>query len=167
MNHKYIDKETFEIVDNVFEVDEDIAETISILNKKGYYTKYCCSGHVKDPRLYELYNIKNSDEFELKNLGYIVNQKKDNYDIIMPSTYTSIYIMFEDDYDYSNLPQGFHKVDNDNIDHYVISMEICFYNDEKRKDWNDIYIEIKEANDKLLKWAKSLPNNKQYERRCK
>ena len=59
MNHKYINKETFEIVDNVFEVDEDISQTISILNKKGYYTKYCCSGHAKDPRLYELYNVKN------------------------------------------------------------------------------------------------------------
>lgn len=34
MNHKYINKETFEIVDNVFEVDEDISQTISILNKK-------------------------------------------------------------------------------------------------------------------------------------
>ena len=54
MNHKYINSETFEIMNNIIEVDEAIAETISILNKKGYYTKYCCSGHVKDPRLYEL-----------------------------------------------------------------------------------------------------------------
>ena len=40
MNHKYIDSNTFEIVNNIIEVDEDIAETISILNKKGYYTKF-------------------------------------------------------------------------------------------------------------------------------
>ena len=129
MNHKYIDKETFEIVDNIFEVDEDIAETISVLNKKGYYTKYCCSGHVTDPRLYELYNVKNDDEFELKNLGYIVNKKDDNYDIIMPSIYTSVYIMFNTNYNFNNLPQGFHKVDNDNIEDYVISMEIYYYCD--------------------------------------
>ena len=31
---KFMDVNTFEIVDNVFEVDDDIAETISILNKK-------------------------------------------------------------------------------------------------------------------------------------
>ena len=58
MNHKYINSKTFEIIDDVFEVDEDIAEAISILNKKGYYTKYCCSGHVKDPRLYESYPLE-------------------------------------------------------------------------------------------------------------
>ena len=34
---KFIDVNTFEIVDNVFEVDDDIAETISILNKKSFY----------------------------------------------------------------------------------------------------------------------------------
>ena len=79
MNHKYINKETFEIVDNIFEVDEDIAETISILNKKGYYTKYCCSGHVKDPRLYELYNVKNNENFKFKKLGNIINEEKKTY----------------------------------------------------------------------------------------
>lgn len=160
MNHKYINSETFEIIDNVFEVDEDIAETISLLNKKGYYTKYCCSGHAKDPRIYELYNVKNNDNFELKNLGYVVNQKTDTYDILMPCTYTSIYIMFDTNYNFNNLPSGFYKVDNDNVDDYVISMEICYYNDGKRKDWNDIDKEIKKANEKLLEWAISLPNNK-------
>lgn len=159
MNHKYINKETFEIVDNVFEVDEDISQTISILNKKGYYTKYCCSGHAKDPRLYELYNVKNNDDFEFKDLGYIVNQEKSNYDIIMPSINTSVYIMFESNYNFDNLPEGFNKVDNDNIDDYVISKEIYYYKNGKRKDWNVIDKEIKDANDKLLKWAISLSNN--------
>lgn len=51
--HKYLNGNTFEIVNDIFEVDDLIAETISILNKKGYHTLYCCSGHVKDPRLYE------------------------------------------------------------------------------------------------------------------
>ena len=31
------------------EVDPNIANTISILNKKGFYTVYCCEGHDKDP----------------------------------------------------------------------------------------------------------------------
>lgn len=52
MNHKYIDIKTFDIIDDVFEVDEYIAEAISILNKKGYYTKYCCSGHTFDDGRY-------------------------------------------------------------------------------------------------------------------
>lgn len=51
--HKYINNNTYEIINNVFEVDDLMGETISILNKKGYHTLYCCSGHVKDHRLYE------------------------------------------------------------------------------------------------------------------
>lgn len=160
MNHKYINKETFELVNNIFEVDEDIAQTVSILNKKGYYTKYCCSGHTKDPRLYELCNVKNNDDFEYKTLGYMVNQEKDNYDIIMPYIYTSVYIMFKNNYNFDNLPEGFKKVSNDNVVDYVISKEIYYYENDKRKDWNTIDKEIKNANDKLLKWAISLSNNK-------
>lgn len=30
------------------ELDPNIAEAISIFNKKGYYTKYCCEGHGKN-----------------------------------------------------------------------------------------------------------------------
>ena len=43
----YIDAKTFDIVENpsVFEVDNKIAEAISILNKKGYRTIFSCQGH--------------------------------------------------------------------------------------------------------------------------
>ena len=33
-------------VENGFEVDDLVAPAISILNKKGYRTAFCCSGHV-------------------------------------------------------------------------------------------------------------------------
>lgn len=56
---------------NKFEVDKDIAESISLLNKKGYYTRYSCSGHVKDPRMYEKYRVKKDEKFNDKDLGYI------------------------------------------------------------------------------------------------
>ena len=54
-NHTFIDSKTYEIIkdEQVIEVDDAIAETISVLNKKGYKTKYCCSGHVKDIFRYE------------------------------------------------------------------------------------------------------------------
>lgn len=51
----YIDKKEYNIYASfedakiespVFEVDELIAPVISILNKKGYHTEYCCSGHM-------------------------------------------------------------------------------------------------------------------------
>ena len=45
----YIDKQNFNIsvdkVDNSFECDDMIADTVSLLNRKGYTTKYSCSGH--------------------------------------------------------------------------------------------------------------------------
>ena len=43
---KFIDINTFEIKDNYFEVDDNIAEAISLLNKKGYKTRNCCEGHL-------------------------------------------------------------------------------------------------------------------------
>ena len=33
---------------NGIELDPNIADDISILNKKGYKTKYCCEGHISD-----------------------------------------------------------------------------------------------------------------------
>lgn len=159
MNHKYLSSNNFEIVNNIFEVDEDIAKTISILNKKGYYTKFCCSGHIKDPRLYEMYNKKNDVVYDDFNLGYIVNNYEDGYDILIPYTFTTVYIMFNDNYNFINLPPGFRKT-NDQI----IETLIHYYSNGKRKNWYDIDKEIKLANELLLKWALSLPelntNNK-------
>lgn len=44
---KYINTENFEVIENptFFEVDEEIAEAVCILNKKGYKTQYSCAGH--------------------------------------------------------------------------------------------------------------------------
>ena len=45
----YISYDDYEIskdpVENGFEVDDLIAPAVSILNKKGYRTAFCCSGH--------------------------------------------------------------------------------------------------------------------------
>lgn len=32
----------------LIEIDKDIVESISILNKKGYHTVFCCSGHIHE-----------------------------------------------------------------------------------------------------------------------
>ena len=69
---KYIDSKTFDIIENpdFFKVDYDIAETISVLNKKGYRTIFSCSGHnrngflshtIKDPIQYYEGWIKKHD----------------------------------------------------------------------------------------------------------
>lgn len=157
MNNKYIDKKTFEIVDNVFEVDEDIAGTISILNKKGYYTKFCCSGHVKDPRIYEMYKDESILENKDNKIGYMVNIKEDTCHILMPYVITRVYIMFDKDYNFKTLPNGFKKYEN------TIEMFINYYDRGKRKKANDIDKEIKDANKILYEWACNLKDLKDKE----
>lgn len=154
MNHKYINTKTFDIIDNVFEVDEDIAESISLLNKKGYYTRYSCSGHVKDPRMYEMYKVNKSGEFDDKDLGFIVEDNKDYYQILMPNRYTSIYVMFDKKYKFDNLPDVFNILDEEVT---TIYKDIMYYENNIKKNSNDIESEIKKFNIKLLEWVKSLP----------
>lgn len=65
---KYMDVETFNIVDssiicdldlsNCCELDDEIAEVIGILNKKGYRTAFCCSGHSKSQHEQEVAYIQ-------------------------------------------------------------------------------------------------------------
>lgn len=147
MNHKYIDKDTFEIVDNVFEVDEEIADIISMLNKKGYYTEYCCSGHIKDPRLYEMYTLDKDDE-DVK-LGYIV-EDSDKLSVLLPQTFAGIYIKFKDKYEF-DVPSGFTKYDE-----YTIDKVIDFYIDGKKKSYSEIDKELNDAYNDLRKWVESL-----------
>lgn len=154
MNHKYINTKTFEIVDDVFEVDNDIAEIISLLNKKGYYTRYSCSGHVKDPRIYEMYKIKKDEEFDDKTIGYLVKDSKDGYEILMPYRYTSVYIMFDKKYEFDKLPNGFY-ISYDEVT--TIYKDVMYYNNGIKKKSNDIQIEIDKANNELLEWVKTLP----------
>lgn len=80
--HKYLNSNTFEIINNVFEVDDLMGETISILNRKGYHTLYCCSGHVKDPRLYEKYHL-HKDELDSIYDYHIINEEDDYIDVLI------------------------------------------------------------------------------------
>ena len=67
MKNKYIDSKTFEINDDIFEVDEAIAESIVLLNKKGYKTLFCCSGH-NDKEIHK-FKTTNENFNEMKNLN--------------------------------------------------------------------------------------------------
>lgn len=44
-NKEWISCPNTKCIGQVIEVDELILLTIKILNQKGYYTKFCCSGH--------------------------------------------------------------------------------------------------------------------------
>jgi len=64
-------KETYKILHNDYrilpegyvEIDELIAPTIQVLNRKGYITRYCCSGHSFEDCL-ELIKTENGSEYQ-------------------------------------------------------------------------------------------------------
>lgn len=151
--HKYIDSNTFEIVNDIFEVDDLMGETISILNKKGYHTLHCCSGHVKDPRLYEKYHM-HKDELDGIYNYHIINEEDNYVDVLIPYQNTLAYIMFDKRYDF-NLSKSFKWID----DKTIYSDSISYYEDNKKRSSNDIQKEIENVNNELLSWALSLPNN--------
>lgn len=151
--HKYINNNTYEIINNVFEVGDLMGETISILNKKGYHTLYCCSGHVKDHRLYEKYHL-HKDELDGIYDYHIINEEDDYVDVLIPYQNTFLYIMFDKIYDFK-LPKDFKWVDEQTI----YSYEISYYEDNKKRNSNDIQKEIESVNKELLYWTLSLPDN--------
>ena len=100
----YIDKTTFEIYHDtedirisgeVFECDELIAPAISLLNKKGYITEFCCSGHILD----SMYESLESSILSVEYPGFIVFDKKVK---TIPDT--------PDLFEVINNPQGFIEI---------------------------------------------------------
>ena len=128
----FIDKETFEVYKehpNVFSVDPRIANTVSMLNKLGYYTLASCEGH-----------------WEIK-----------EYDISVPkeNRYTGIYILYKEYYDFPNIPEGFELEKEDRIT-LRYTME---YYDEYGNHRNRFEFEReKEKYCKIIEdWANQLP----------
>lgn len=171
-NHTFIDSKTYEIIpDNkIIEVDDNIAETISVLNKKGYRTEYCCGGHINK---YEYYSMTCDkcfmDEEKLKKdfIEYhIYDVSNERFKIIYSKTITSIYVKFSKDYKFDNLPKGFGKVpilddskkDFSKTEFNIIEHIINYYQNSVLRDNKDVYNEIIEYNKLLLEWANNLPD---------
>ncbi|MBZ9622990.1 hypothetical protein G9F71_008990 [Clostridium sp. FP2] len=99
----YYDVNDIRIKSPLFEVDEFLAPIISTLNKKGYKTEYCCSGHLNDID-FGGFNTPNAD-------CYIIFKK--NYSIL------------------DNLPSGFLVETNINRDNKAITIR-KYYTKENR-----------------------------------
>lgn len=172
-NHTFIDSKTYEIIkdEQVIEVDDAIAETISVLNKKGYKTKYCCSGHVKDIFRYDrqVCDISLLDENKFKEdfvEYFITNITDTNFSLITPREFTAIYIKFLNDYNFQELPIGFIKYPkwDDKLKDYsktcfdLIEYKVSYYQDKMIRTIKDVEEEINKYNKLLLEWANNLPD---------
>lgn len=160
-NFRFINLETYEITENpenYIYADKDIVETIAVLNKKGYKTKACCSGHAKIRVTQWIDKKENLDKYyytiptkqadpETAKQGYVVFQ------YINPKIDT--YIMFDDEYQFPNLPKGFEQ--NKNTIRKIMNVF-----DENNEAYEMIVLDekIKKTNEELLEWAKELKEYK-------
>lgn len=162
----YVDLETFEVSNEptgFIECDYEIAKTIALLNKKGYKTRYSCAGHnkngflqrtVKEPiEIYDEWLKKYGEDKTVHVIGF--DEKYFYHKDDETETYT--YILFEEDYNFHDIPEVFEKVP---FESGIMIGKFCkFFIDEKngiRRNDFDIEKEIDENQNKLYEWALSL-----------
>lgn len=126
-NPKCLDKKCLGFL---FDIDELFAPIIAILNKKGYKTLFCCSGHI----------IPDEE------IVYYKNQKRHFKNETIES-----YIVFGDNIKLPTIPDGyFFDVKTGNLDN-TIRKSFNY-----RKKSKTLLLEIIENTLIVLKWAESL-----------
>lgn len=151
----YIDRQTYNIwanstiegvIENCFEVDDDIALIIQALNRKGYTTEYCCSGHPCKT----LTEITVKGHFNEKGTQVILDDNDDYITAPIASTFMPLYIAFAESVTIpktDELPEGFFT-EADNVIRYIYKSDEFFPFLHER-------VEVMEA---LFKWVQALPN---------
>ena len=149
-----LNSKTFDIDEreDIIPVDKQLAKTISILNKKGYYTEMFNRARISKPFLIGAI-IHDLVEEELLEINDDTKDKIKN--IIKQSDYESTLIIFKEEYKFNNLPKGYK----------LIGKELS-YNLSTLKDSEDIEIKTlleldKEHNNSLNyleEWANKLSN---------
>lgn len=150
-----IHKESFDILQycedgrekEYFEVDENIALIISMLNKKGYRTTFCCSGHAFAS--INEFRADNKDDFDCLIFFDLQDIRYENgrYKAFDKDNAKYCYIAFEKDYSFSGLPEGFtYDKNNKSIEKVYVS----------ETDTYDLIQEIVDSMKTLYEWTKEL-----------
>ena len=166
-SNSIIDKKTFEVCTHaenhpdVFVCDKSIAPVIALLNKKGYKTFASCSGHYRI-EFYEYFNedINNLEEYQNDERIIIKKIKDNSFDYWQEVDKTLLYILFDDNYEFDNLPSEFKLTINNGSDYprTCIECEISYYdeNNQHRK-MIDVLKEIDDKCKLLNDWTDNLP----------
>ena len=136
-----IHKETFDIYhndqiivpDGYFEIDEEIAPAIQVLNRKGYITEYCCAGHPLTDWLMR----SSKAEYEKSN--------------VEPDSY----ILFKEGILLPTLPPGFF---NDSSGMRLVIRKSHRYSTYADNTFFGMSKHIVETMEQLYEWALNLPD---------
>lgn len=145
--YNLIDANNYDLIDasNVLVAEDKIAETIMILNKKGYLTN-----------LYSVGDLINYNTAEVM-MPYI-DRNVAQIDKMEHALFTAILIVFKDNYKFDRLPQGFEIVKG-TTDLYC---KINYFTDNvfELKNITEIIDERNKYLEILNNWAKELPERK-------
>lgn len=139
-----LDNKTFDYIDkeNIYVVEKDMAEIIRTLNKKGYITIKQDDGNYGN---YILADI-------------LIENIKDKIDenVIKNTCYTTIYILFKEDYNFNKPPLGFSWAKNTKLLFYTHN----YYEENPFKMKSIDKLEEEKENILILlkEWADKLPN---------
>lgn len=150
--YKYIDKKTYDIVENpmIFAVDPRLAPIISLLNKKGYYTSGCDTSCIEKTITF---SIMLNKIFKNNVIDDSLDKKRVKY-ILMYGSGTIFIIC--DKIDEVSIPAGFYKLKNGLACDIIPVKLIDGLMHIKTKE--EINQEVSEKLNNLTVWAKELPN---------
>ena len=154
-NNAYISLDNFDIIDKplVFICDKEIAEVISILNKKGYKTTSSCGGHNENYLAFHHRNIDINDLENYKNdTNFVVGRIHNNsFEAFSRQEYTRVYIMFENAELLPSIPSFFEKSKN------IVEAKVSFEENGINKSDKEIEEDLIKCRTILKDWALQLP----------
>ncbi len=168
-NTTYISLDTYEKVEGVpgyIHCDKEIADVIIELNKKGYETIASCAGHNRSGSVGRYFiPEKDYDEWietfgEHPSIVRVEKYDDEHFVCLSKETMTTTYVAFEENYEFESLPEGFEQSELDSG--ITLNRKIYYYEDEEEETWQkmktqkQIDSEIKDAQARLLAWAKNL-----------
>lgn len=128
-----------------------MAKTISILNKKGYYTDFCSKA-----KIFSTYFKGAIIQNLLKEKLLILNKntKESIRNIVNTNEFESTLIIFKEEYNFDSLPKGYKLVGTDLIYNLKVLKE---KDDIKIKSLVELDHELTESIKNLEDWVKKLP----------